>query len=294
MGVPDGAHGGDTTLTVADRLIGCAYPAGDLLLITIGAQVAVRQLRRGIPFWTLTASLLFMLIADVGYVPIAPQHVLRRRAARRRVVDQLRADRRRRGTPRRVQSGRTASEMGQPRLTVRRLVVLGAAARVPGAPRGARRIRSVVGRAGAARRHDGDVRLVVLRLVLVSVSSGQPHPTAHEATHDSLTGLANRTVFADRVDAARAGRPTGSPAVVLSIDLDDFKSVNDSLGHAAGDRLLRVVADRLTALLRAGDTIARLGGDEFAILLESATPDVATNGGTPRHRGDQPGGRRRS
>ena len=92
----------DTTLTVADRLIGCAYPAGDLLLITIGAQVAVRQLRRGIPFWTLTASLLFMLIADVGYVPIAPQHVLRRRAARRRVVDQLRADRRRRGAPRRV------------------------------------------------------------------------------------------------------------------------------------------------------------------------------------------------
>ena len=102
----------DTTLTVADRLIGCAYPAGDLLLITIGAQVAVRQLRRGIPFWTLTASLLFMLIADVGYVPIAPQHVLRRRAARRRVVDQLRADRRRRGTPRRVQSGRTASGDG--------------------------------------------------------------------------------------------------------------------------------------------------------------------------------------
>ena len=121
--------------------------------------------------------------------------------------------------------------------------------------------------------------LVVLRLVLVTRELDVSRMRLlHEATHDSLTGLANRTVFADRVDAARARRqPDGSHAAVLSIDLDDFKSVNDSLGHAAGDRLLRVIADRLTALLRPGDIVARLGGDEFAILLESVqATDVAS------------------
>ena len=90
----------------------------------------------------------------------------------------------------------------------------------------------------------------------------------HEALHDPLTGLPNRTLFDDRLDVAlrSAGRHDLAVGVVL-LDLDGFKEVNDNLGHAAGDRLLCEVAERLRQVLRAGDTIARLGGDEFGICL---------------------------
>ncbi len=92
----------------------------------------------------------------------------------------------------------------------------------------------------------------------------------HRAFHDSLTDLPNRELFADRVDHALAlMRRSGGMIAVLLLDLDDFKTVNDSLGHAAGDALLVEVADRLRATLREEDTPARLGGDEFAVLIES-------------------------
>jgi diguanylate cyclase (GGDEF)-like protein len=95
---------------------------------------------------------------------------------------------------------------------------------------------------------------------------------AHPAFHDSLTGLANQALFRDRVEhalARTARRP--SPLAVLFLDLDNFKTVNDSLGHTAGDELLIEVSDRLLSCLRDGDTAARLGGDEFALLIEDAT-----------------------
>jgi diguanylate cyclase (GGDEF)-like protein/PAS domain S-box-containing protein len=100
----------------------------------------------------------------------------------------------------------------------------------------------------------------------------------HQAFHDSLTNLANQPLFRDRVDhaVARAAR-YGSSLAVLFVDLDNFKTVNDSLGHTAGDDLLIAVAERLRGCLRATDTAARLGGDEFAILLEDlASPENAT------------------
>ena len=85
----------------------------------------------------------------------------------------------------------------------------------------------------------------------------------HRATHDPLTGLANRELFHERLaDALRDGE-----AAVLYVDLDGFKPVNDRFGHAAGDEVLRIVARRLLASVRATDTVARLGGDEFALLL---------------------------
>ena len=83
------------------------------------------------------------------------------------------------------------------------------------------------------------------------------------AFEDSLTGLPNRSLFEQRI--AETLEP-GVPAVVAFLDLDDFKRVNDSLGHAAGDRLLEICGERLRNALRADDTVARLGGDEFAIL----------------------------
>jgi len=92
-----------------------------------------------------------------------------------------------------------------------------------------------------------------------------------QAFHDELTGLANRALFRDRLEhaIARATR-AGQPLCVQFLDLDGFKRVNDSLGHAVGDALLVAVARRVALAVRAGDTVARLGGDEFAILLECA------------------------
>jgi diguanylate cyclase (GGDEF)-like protein len=93
----------------------------------------------------------------------------------------------------------------------------------------------------------------------------------HQAYHDSLTGLPNRALFTEQVDtrlARTAGLSGGLIPVVLFLDLDDFKVVNDTLGHSMGDRLLVLVAERVSGCIRSGDIAARLGGDEFAILLE--------------------------
>lgn len=104
---------------------------------------------------------------------------------------------------------------------------------------------------------------------------------SHQALHDPLTGLPNRTLFLDRLDLALARRPTAEGegdndgVAVMLIDLDDFKGVNDSFGHAAGDRLLRVAAQRFKSVVRPQDTIARLGGDEFGLLCD-AIADEAT------------------
>ncbi len=122
--------------------------------------------------------------------------------------------------------------------------------------------------ASIVRGDDGTVYSVGV-LTDVSERKRLEEQLTHDALHDPLTGLANRLLFADRIDRAllSAARAGGQPGV-LFLDLDRFKAVNDSLGHATGDRLLVAVAHRLTDAVRAADSVARLGGDEFGVLLD--------------------------
>ena len=101
---------------------------------------------------------------------------------------------------------------------------------------------------------------------------------AHMARHDALTDLPNRTEFEERIHTALLRTQNGEHAAILSLDLDRFKQVNDTLGHPVGDALLKIVAERLRRVLREDDTVARLGGDEFAVVqLGAAQPEGATN-----------------
>lgn len=100
---------------------------------------------------------------------------------------------------------------------------------------------------------------------------------SHQALHDPLTGLPNRALVLDRAEQmiARTGRHSNMVAGALFIDVDGFKHVNDSLGHAAGDRLLQVAGERLQEVVREHDTVGRLGGDEFVVLVESTAGEAA-------------------
>jgi diguanylate cyclase (GGDEF)-like protein/PAS domain S-box-containing protein len=124
-------------------------------------------------------------------------------------------------------------------------------------------------------RAEPTVRGLVVTLRDVTERRRLEQELRHRAFHDSLTGLANRTLFHDRVQqAAVRSRRAGGIVGVLFLDLDDFKVVNDTLGHQVGDQLLVAVAERLTRVLRPQDSAARLGGDEFAALIQDAVdPD---------------------
>lgn len=125
----------------------------------------------------------------------------------------------------------------------------------------------------AVRRADHTVARYVAVLTDITARKVNEEKLAVQATHDHLTGLPNRFLFLDRVDSAlRAAHRYGVRCAVLYVDLDGFKPVNDSLGHAAGDRVLQGVARRLSDAVRSSDTVARLGGDEFAVLLPDCGP----------------------
>jgi diguanylate cyclase (GGDEF)-like protein/PAS domain S-box-containing protein len=128
----------------------------------------------------------------------------------------------------------------------------------------------VLGRGLALRNARGEAYRIAGSLTDVSRRKEAEARLIHDALHDALTGLANRTRFLDRLRMAMArARRRGEPTfAVLFVDLDEFKVVNDSLGHSVGDEMLVELARRLEEALRPGDTVARLGGDEFAVLVE--------------------------
>jgi diguanylate cyclase len=126
-------------------------------------------------------------------------------------------------------------------------------------------------------RHDLERRLSNSDDAL-SASRAQERRARHDALHDAMTGLANMTLFHDRLGNALAqAHRHVRPLAVLFVDLDEFKSVNDTHGHDIGDRVLQMTAQRLQASLREGDTASRRGGDEFVILAPEADAAIAAD-----------------
>lgn len=125
--------------------------------------------------------------------------------------------------------------------------------------------------------HPGqDLEVIVDRLLSVTRERDRiTSALTHQATHDGLTGLANRAAVLERIGHAMRQRRKEPDVAVVYLDLDRFKQVNDSLGHEVGDELLKVVAQRITDSVREGDTVGRIGGDEFVVVLESINLDQA-------------------
>lgn len=125
--------------------------------------------------------------------------------------------------------------------------------------------------------HPGDdVETIIERLLGVTRERDRiTSALTHQATHDALTGLANRAAVLERIGHAMRQRRKEPDVAVVFLDLDRFKQVNDSLGHEVGDELLRVVAQRITDAVREGDTVGRIGGDEFVVVLERINHDQA-------------------
>jgi diguanylate cyclase (GGDEF)-like protein len=128
--------------------------------------------------------------------------------------------------------------------------------------------------------------LFLFAAYVISALRGRLDREQELARTDQLTGIANRRRFGELADAEiRRSRRYSEPFTVIYLDIDNFKNVNDTLGHSEGDRLLRQVAETITAAIRESDTVARLGGDEFGLLLPETAGDAAVTVANKIHAG---------
>ena len=260
-------HGTYDSYVVAGRdipVVQLLFPIGDLVVLTTALQTVVRaESRHRWELWLLATAVVFMTLTHLGYAHL-------------------------------VANGRFRTGSLLDLGWAVALIFFAAAAqlsrRSPPQPRPAVSLSSnsslwlpylpllLAGTVGPAIIMSG-VESVIVPLVVVAVCFRQSvaawenrrllSAAADQALRDPLTGLANRTLFYDRLTHVMMLRQREDRSVaVVSIDLDDFKLVNDSLGHPAADSILISVGERIIACVRAGDTVARLGGDEFALLLE--------------------------
>jgi diguanylate cyclase (GGDEF)-like protein len=260
----------NASIPMVQRLLGAAYPACDMLLLVVVARMLTRSGRPSVGLSLLTAGTTALLISDVFFQLViihAPE--LEGLVACGWILANVGWG----AAALHPSAGRTVPvRPAQPWLGRRRLALLAASTLlvptllfVQGAARGAHQLNWLAIGIGA----------VVLFLLVLARMSGfvnqvqrQAQQLEDLAMRDDLTGLPNRRLFEERLAAAVL---TGSPQVAM-LDLNGFKDVNDRFGHAVGDRLLAVVAERLAGRLRGDDLVARMGGDEFAVLVATATP----------------------
>jgi diguanylate cyclase len=261
--------------SVLEQAIVLAYPVGDVVLATIVVVVVARIRVGGAPVLLLGAGLLGLAVADTSFAYLTQEgsyttgavsdvgwfagYLLIAAAARRPAAVGI------------TWAGRRPGRLQVllPYCPLALAVATSAVQQLRGQPTGpflywtfVALVLLIVGR---------QLLTVLDNQVLNRRLAAMVGELEHQAFHDGLTSLPNRALFRERVaHALRRRSQAGTPLALLFIDLDDFKAVNDRLGHAAGDDLLVAVASRLKTCVRGEDTVARLGGDEFAILLEAA------------------------
>ncbi|QNK80373.1 GGDEF domain-containing protein [Nakamurella sp. PAMC28650] len=265
----------DPTSPLSERLIALGYPVADVLIVAVAARFFLGSRRRSPVFGWLAGLVAIMLIADTSFAVLNLLGLYHTGHPIDALILTYNLGWGAIALHRNAFDLTSPPSVAETRPSWRRLSALAAASLI--APTVlivqviTHRLQDIAVTAGASAllfllvvtRMAGLVRAVETVLTQRQELESQ---LEYRAQHDDLTGLANRRSFTERIERAMRHRPDGG-VQVLFLDLDRFKAVNDSLGHGAGDQLLVVIARRLSAALRPGDTAARLGGDEFAVLL---------------------------